>query len=154
MLNQSHGQFQKERIRMFAVAGQGTPAICRICQENNRMTRSRLWLLRELGSMPHRENPNGFPLYPVETTIRRNDHFSISDLWKFWYHSARFRKLLQSAQDLSGSPAKSKRCFRIVPAYVRQCREEMDSCRRRKAYLHEDSLARSASASARRESKS
>jgi hypothetical protein len=111
-------------------------------------------LLGKLGSMPYGNNPDCVSFNAVEETIWRYDHFSVGDLWELRNHSAGIRKVFQPAQDLFRTPTKAICCFAIISANVTQRGEKLDSRSGCEAYCHGVSSARSASASARIESRS
>ena len=104
--------------------------------------------------MPHRNNPNDIGFDFIKKPVRRYDHFSVGEFWKFRYNSSGFRKVLKPSQDFFGSISKKGRRRRFILPNVRERREKLGSGRWGKANLHKGSLVKSESASARTSSRS
>jgi hypothetical protein len=64
--------------------------------------------------MPYGHYPDGLPVDSVKEAIRRDYHLPIGELRELRYHSAGFRKFLQSAQYTLGSLSNSPRGPRVI----------------------------------------
>jgi hypothetical protein len=64
--------------------------------------------------MPHCDYPNNILFGFIKKPVRRYDHFSAGEFWKFRYDSSEFRKILKPTQDFFSLITKIKSSRRLV----------------------------------------
>ncbi len=64
--------------------------------------------------MPHSNNPNNIVFDFIKKPVWRYDIFSVGELWKLWYDSSRFRKVLKPSQNFFSLITKVKSRRRLV----------------------------------------
>ena len=113
-----------------------------------------LRFFRELSAMPDRDDPDCLTLDSIEEAVRCDHDLTIRKLREFGHRSPGLRGFSQPSQQDLGALTKAARRPRVVPADVIQGLQELGSGRRAKENLHRAFSDRSASASARIESRS